>query len=188
MYLRALLYLVSKASTADWEYYVTFALVVTWRGSLSLLARFFPFHHRSRKRRFRLHRSERRIEYISCSNRNLTRLGALLFTGCHRRSGRKRNKHKCISNVFISGQWERKGKEKKRKSDRRWIFTMKITRGSCFRIGGRYIGAATKIVNQTVLEMERPGLITRSQDRIGCTLNGSKASYYDNVPKEKSSL
>lgn len=68
------------------------------------------------------------------------------------------------------------------------IFTMKITTASCCTIVGRYIGAATKIVNQTVLEMERPGLITRSQDRIGCTVNGSKASYYGNVPKEKSSL
>ena len=42
------------------------------------------------------------------------------------------------------------------------IFTTKITTGSRCTIVGRYIGAATKIVNQTVLEMERPGLITRS--------------------------
>lgn len=89
---------------------------------------------------------------------------------------------------LFPGSEERRGEKKRKEKKRGTIFTMKITRGSCFRIGGRYIGAATKIVNQTVLEMERPGLITRSQDRIGCALNGSKASYYDNVPKEKSSL
>ena len=80
------------------------------------------------------------------------------FECISRRDERKKKKRKKEKKEKKRGIEEKR----KRRGVATVIFTTKITTGSRCTIVGRYIGAATKIVNQTVLEMERPGLITRS--------------------------